>query len=54
MLVTIVNPPSREQPAGYVAAWQRLGTTMYYAGVEPPGYTPAPPGGPGWGSTLPQ
>jgi hypothetical protein len=54
MLVTIVNRPSREQPAGYVAAWQKVGTTRYYAGAAPPAYSAEPPSGPSWGSTLPQ
>jgi hypothetical protein len=54
MLVTIVNPPSRQQAPGYVAAWQKVGATRYYAGTAPPTYTAEPPTGPGWGSTLPQ
>lgn len=54
MLVTLGQAASDGRPASYVAAWQGGGTTKYYAGTAPPGYTTEPPVGAGWGSTLPQ
>jgi hypothetical protein len=54
MLVAISDLAAEGRPAHYVAAWQGSGTTMYYAGTSPPAYTPEPPAGAGWGSTLPQ
>jgi hypothetical protein len=54
MLVALANVPSKDSPAAYVAAWQELGTTRYYAGPQPPTFTAEPPSGSGWASTLPQ
>jgi len=54
MLVAISEPAIEGRSAHYVAAWQGSGTTMYYAGNAPPAFTPEPPAGAAWGSTLPQ
>jgi hypothetical protein len=54
MLVAMSDAGSEDRPAQYVGVWQGSGTTVYYAGTAPPTYTPGPPAGPGWGSTLPQ
>jgi hypothetical protein len=54
MLVSINSSPSSGREPYFVAAWQGGGTTMYYAGHQPPAYSPGAPAGAGWSQTLPQ
>jgi hypothetical protein len=53
MLVGISAPPSAPRPPYYLAVWESAGTTLYYIGRQPPGYSPSPPGGAGWSATPP-
>jgi hypothetical protein len=54
MLVAINSPPSAGRDPYYVAAWQGQGTTMYYAGLQPPVFAQSAPAGNGWSATPPQ
>jgi len=54
MLVAINSPPGSGREPYYLAAWQEAGATRYYAGHQPPTYTPGTPAGAGWSTTPPQ
>ncbi len=54
MLVSVSAAPSDSRAPAYLAAWQGNGTTMYYAGAQPPAYAPSVPAGTGWSATPPQ
>jgi hypothetical protein len=54
MLTTINSAPASGRAPVYLAAWQGDGTTMYYAGAQPPPYSSSVPAGAGWSATPPQ
>lgn len=54
MLVSVNSAASDSREQVYVAAWQGNGTTMYYAGAQPPAYASSVPAGTGWSATPPQ
>ena len=54
MLTTINSAPAAGRAPVYLAAWQATGTTMYYAGAQPPAYSSSAPAGAGWSATPPQ
>ena len=54
MLVAVNSGPSDSRDPLYLAAWQGSGTTMYYAGAQPPAYASSVPAGAGWSATPPQ
>jgi hypothetical protein len=54
MLIGISGPPSSARPPDYLAVWASAGTTRFYSGQQPPGYSAAAPAGPGWGDSPPQ
>ena len=54
MLVSVSSAPSDSRAQAYIGAWQGNGTTMYYAGPQPPGFASSVPSGPGWSATPPQ
>jgi hypothetical protein len=54
MLVAVNSGPSDSREPVYLAAWQGGGTTMYYAGPQPPAYTSSVPSGAGWSAAPPQ
>lgn len=53
MLVAVGSGASDSREPVYLAAWQGSGTTLYYAGAQPPAYTPSAPSGAGWSATPP-
>jgi len=53
MLVAVNSASSDSREPLYVAAWQASGTTMYYAGAQPPAYASSVPSAAGWSATPP-
>ena len=53
MLVAVNSASSDSREPLYLAAWQGGGTTMYYAGAQPPAYVSSVPSGAGWSATPP-
>ena len=54
MLVGISSPPNSPRPPYYLAAWVSNGSTLFYAGQQPPVYSSSPPSAPGWSQSPPQ